>query len=199
MTFIIFLIVVSLFLVRNSYRRYYRQKIDYRRHAGPGSIGVSTIPQGLRTLMHVATILILLVWIGLSLIQINWDHIDTNAMLPFLPLLSLSAFTWLSARNIGLLFIGPAGLAQARLSSPDRGDNKNGLVRWENVQHLEWDRDIGQRTWGLNLHYTNKKDRVYKIKLYIPRPEKDTLTELLNTYFHQKQLQEDSAGDILNG
>lgn len=195
--FLFFLVAGSLHLY-NRRKSGYRRKIDYSQHAGPGSIGVSTIPQGPRTLLRIGSILIplgLLIWIGLPLIQSSQNDVNTHTILPFLLFLGMSVSMWRSARDIGLLYIGPAGLVQARLSRPDRGDNEKGLVRWENVQHLEWDRDIGQRMWGLNLHYTNKKNRVYKIKLYIPRPEKDTLTELLNNYVHQEQLQEASAGN----
>lgn len=52
----------------------------------------------------------------------------------------------------------------------------HGVILWNDIQNIKWDKDVGQRLWGFSVLFT-KNDKVHRIKLYIDRLMKNELEE----------------------
>jgi len=163
-----------------------RQTAAARRRVGAGAVSINTMKDGTRLTLRtlavagLASMLLLLaatMWKAFNgLIEPDrvFDAVVDSAQTFF-----LTGMAFYILWNYGRFHIGPNGIAEQRLSWKSLGGNKAGMVPWERIQRLEWDRDVGQLSWGLTFHFLGENAREYKIRIYVPRPHKEALERII--------------------
>jgi hypothetical protein len=63
---------------------------------------------------------------------------------------------------------------------------KDFMIEWDNLADVKWDRDIGQRLWGVSFY---KKNSIVANKIYIERISKPEFEEEFNKSFDNYKIQ----------
>lgn len=95
----------------------------------------------------------------LTAVLINGDYIPMAAdSLSFSFLLSLTFFA-------PYAFVGDNGVAITGI-----------LIKWDDINNIEWDRDIKQRSWGMKIY---RKDKKVPLRIFFPRNKKEEIDDAL--------------------
>lgn len=62
------------------------------------------------------------------------------------------------------------------------GRGSNEITWWYEVEDVTWDRDIGQRAWGVSIMVRTANDKPVKRRFYVRRDLKKYVEELFNRY-----------------
>ena len=184
---LIVIIAVAAILVFAGYRR----NLAAKQSVGPENIELSTMKKSWRRFFHIGGIVVFLgslASIGLNMYLANGKSGASYAnLMGDLELLSMSLIILFVAWFFGRLYVGPMGIAEQSLTLQSKGGNEKGFIPWENVQRLDWDKDVGQRSWGLSFHVTGQNGKEQEIRLYLPREGKEELAGQLEKYYHRDQ------------
>jgi hypothetical protein len=107
--------------------------------------------------------------------EVSWDEI--------LPMLGQSL--WFGSIGYGFrhgprLILGTRGFAYGAA----------GFTPWEEVEEVKWDRDIGQRAWGVMIR-SSDEEGVHKLRIYIRRDLKERVDVLFEKFRATELLQAD--------
>lgn len=169
----------------------YKRNLAAKQSVGPTNMELSTIKKSMRMFFHISGIVVFLgslASMGMSMYLASGESgLGFSDLMGGLELLSMSLIILLIAWFFGRFYIGPAGIAEQSLTLQSMGGNEKGLVPWEKVQRLDWDKDVGQRSWGLSLHYTGQNGTPHKVRFYFSRERKEELARQLENYYHTDQ------------
>lgn len=166
-----------------------RKQSRARAGVGPGAVSLHTMKSGTRFAVRstaLTGLVLSLLIVGSTVWRAFHGEIDPGivfeAVVNSAELFFGCAIGFYILWNYGRFHVGPNGISEQRLARKTHGANSDGMVPWERIKRLEWDRDIGQRSWGLNFHYLDRKARTYSIRMYVPRDSKPELQALFDQY-----------------